>query len=104
MVTTASTPEAAERVKKTLLISNRRRIAQNAPYHSASRNSAVPRPTITSQARWTTFTSSTVGHSSAGTLWRPLTPVDFPVLGSESHEPSPGIGIPPLTVSLELRW
>src|SRR3954447_12623820 len=103
MVITDRTPEAAAIERKTRLVGIRRRIAQEAPYQSESRNRSVPRPTITSQARWTTLTSDVVGRSAAGTLSRPLTTVFLPVLGSDSHEASPGIGIPPLTVSLEFR-
>src|SRR6476469_9343800 len=100
MVTPARTQEAAGRAKKTRLVGMRRLRTQVAPYHADSRNSRVPRPTMTSHARWTTLTSDVVGRSAAGTLSRPCTTVDFPVLGSESHDARPGIGIPPLTVPL----
>jgi hypothetical protein len=33
-----------------------------------------------------------------------LTTVDFPVAGSESHDASPGIAMPPVTWPFELRW
>src|SRR6478736_9435921 len=69
-----------------------------AAYHTASRKSSVPTPTITSQQRWTRLVARTVGLSSAGTESRPWTTVAFPVLGSDSHDARPGIGIPPLTV------
>jgi hypothetical protein len=35
---------------------------------------------------------------------RPWTTVDSPVLGSDSHEARPGIGMPPVTVPSWLRW
>ena len=41
-----------------------------------------------------------VGRSSAGTASRPCTTVDVPVLGSDSQDARPGIGIPPLTVAV----
>src|SRR6476469_5605140 len=100
MVTTARTPEEAARARKTWLVGIRRLRTQVAPYHADSRNSSVPRPTMTSHARWTTLTSDVVGRSSTGTLSSPCTTVAFPVLGSESHDARPGIGIPPLTVPL----
>ena len=85
------------------LVGIRRRNSQLAPYQSDSRNSSVPRPTMTSQARWTTLTSEIVGRSPAGTLSRPCTTVAVPVLGSDSHEARPGIGIPPATVPSEFE-
>ena len=57
-----------------------------------------------SHARWTTLTSLMVGRSLAGTEFSPCTTVDLPVWGSDNQEARPGIGIPPVTVSLELRW
>ncbi len=57
-----------------------------------------------SQARWTTFTCASVGRSSAGTVSRPWTTVALPVLGSDSHEASPGMGMPPVTSPSALRW
>ena len=51
---------------------------------------------MTSHARWTTLTSGMVGRSLAGTLSSPCTTVDVPVLGSDSQEARPGIGIPPV--------
>src|SRR5436190_8095346 len=104
MVTTASTPEQAARTRNGLFIGIRRRNTQLAPYHSESRNSRVPSPTITSQARWTTLVSCTVGRSPTGTVSRPFTTVDLPVLGSDSAEARPGTGTPPTTLSDELRW
>ena len=45
-----------------------------------------------------------VGRSSAGTVSRPWTTVALPVLGSDSHEARPGIGMPPVTVPSSFRW
>ena len=63
----------------------------------------MPRPTITSQARWTVLTSRVVGRSSAGNASSPCTTVLVPVLGSDSHDASPGIAIPPVTSPSEFR-
>ena len=59
---------------------------------------------MTSHARWTMLIWRMVGRSSAGTVSSPCTTVALPVLGSDSHEASPGIGMPPLTVPSSLRW
>ena len=59
---------------------------------------------MTSQARWMTFTSAVVGSSSAGTMLRPSTTVLVPGRGSDRIEARPGIGMPPVTVPLLLRW
>ena len=59
---------------------------------------------MTSQARWTTFTSWIVGRSSAGVASRPWTTVEVPSLGSDKIEARPGIGMPPTTSPSELRW
>ena len=102
MQMTARTPEAAAARRNHLLAGILRRNIQLAPYHTDSRNSSVPRPTMTSQARWTMLTWRTVGRSSAGTVSSPCTTVARPVLGSDSHEASPGMGMPPLTVPSSL--
>src|SRR5689334_3569277 len=86
-----------------LLLGMSRRNSQQAQYHKANRNRSVPNPTMMSHARWTTFTSRVVGRSDWGTASKPWTTVFFPVEGSDSQDASPGIGIPPLTVPLELR-
>jgi hypothetical protein len=101
IVITERTPALAARVRNTLFVGIRRLNAQLRPYHAESRNSSVPRPTITSHARWTTLTSDVVGRSLAGTLSSPWTTVELPVLGSDSQEASPGMGIPPDTVPSE---
>ena len=49
------------------------------------------------------LTCRTVGRSSSGTVSKPCTTVARPVLGSESHDANPGIGMPPLTVPSSLR-
>nr|WP_255371904.1 hypothetical protein [Cellulosimicrobium sp. CUA-896] len=103
MATTDSTPDDAASHRNTLLRGMRRRKSQVAPYQADSRNSSVPIPTMTSQARCTMFTSRTVGRSSGGTLSSPSTTVDRPVLGSDSHDARPGIGSPPDTVPSSFR-
>ena len=80
-----------------------RRRHQTQANHSASRVSAVPRPTIRSQARWMVLTADREGRSSGGTESRPWTTVLVPVLGSLRHEASPGIFRPPLTVPSSFR-
>src|SRR3954451_2438866 len=97
------TPEAAAARRNHLLGCIQRRNTQLAPYHAANRNRSVPRPTMTSHARWTMLTCRTVGRASAGTVSSPCTTVDRPVLGSDSHEANPGMGMPPLTVPSSLR-
>ena len=74
------------------------------PYHSVSRNSSVPSPTITSHARWVTLTLLLVGRSSAGTLSSPWMTVDVPLPGRTGSRPSPGSGghRPPSPVGVEV--
>ena len=57
----------------------------------------MPSPTITSHARWTVLTWRSVGRWSAGTESRPWMTVEVPVPGSDSHDASPGILMPPVT-------
>ena len=80
-----------------LLLGMSLRKIHDAHHHRVSRNSRVPRPTITSHARWTTLTSWSVGRSAAGVSSSPWMTVDVPVLGSDNHEARPGIGRPPTT-------
>jgi hypothetical protein len=56
MAITPSTPEAAAAPRNNLLVGILRRMAQLRPYQTDNRNSNVPRPTMTSQARWTMLT------------------------------------------------
>ena len=49
-------PEAAAARRNHLLAGILRRNTQLAPYHTDNRNSSVPSPTMTSQARWTMLT------------------------------------------------
>src|SRR5262245_8973114 len=72
-------------------------------YQSDSKKRSVARPTITSHARWTVLTSLSVGRSAEGVLSSPCTSVFFPVLGSESHDASPGMRMPPVTVPFEFK-
>ena len=58
---------------------------------------------MTSHARWTTFTSLSVGRAFFGNESRPLIWVLVPVLGSDRIDASPGIAMPPLTVPSEFK-
>src|SRR5687768_587450 len=103
MVITASTPDTAAARRNHLLLGIRRRKIHDTAYHTDSRNSSVPRPTMMSQHRWTMLVCRTVGRWSGGTVSRPCTTVALPVLGSESQDARPGTGMPPLTVPSSLR-
>src|SRR6478672_9082810 len=105
MVMTARTP-ATEATRKNHLVFGRSRLnSQLALYQRDSRNRSVPRPTITSQARCTTFASETVGWEPFGNALRPLTTVVVPSAGSDRNDARPGIAMPPCTlVPEELRW
>src|SRR6476469_2491703 len=105
MVITDRTP-AIEAIRRNHLVLGRsRRNSQLAPYQRESRNRSVPRPTITSHARWTTLASLTVGWEPAGKALRPLTTVAVPSAGSDRIDARPGMGMPPSTlVPDELRW
>ncbi len=98
MQITASTPHDDATHKNSLLWGMSRRNSQVPPHQSAIRNSSVPSPIMTSHARCTVLTWLTVGIASGGNESRPWMTVSRPVLGFDSHEASPGIGIPPLTV------
>ena len=52
----------------------------------------VPRPTITSHARWTMLTCRSVGRSDAGTASRPWTTVAVPSTGPTATTPTRGSG------------
>ena len=98
MQTIAATPAHEAMRRNSLLRGMSRRKIQHTQYHADSRNSSVPRPTMTSHARWTVLTCEIVGRSSRrARVSRPWTTVLVPSLGSDSHEASPGIRIPPVT-------
>src|SRR5207249_9171033 len=81
-----------------------RRTSHDSAYQTASRLSNEPMPIMTSHARCTTLACALVGWESAGKALRPCTTVDFPVVGSESHDANPGMAMPPTTSLFELRW
>src|SRR3954468_11858573 len=101
---TDSTPAAVASRRKGLFVSSFRRKTQLPRYHSDSRKSRLPSPTMTSQPRWTTLTSATVGSDADGTELSPWTTVDFPVRGSDSQDARPGILMPPTSWYDEFRW
>ena len=90
--------------RNSLLCGMSLRKIQVAQYQTASRNSSVPSPTMTSHARWTTLACRYVGRSSSGNELSPWITVAVPSVGSDSHEAKPGIGMPPTTSPSELRW
>ena len=63
-----------------------------AHHHRVSRNSSVPRPTMMSHARWTTFTSWMDGRSATGISSSPWTSVDVPSTGIGEDRGEPGDG------------
>src|SRR6476469_8849382 len=103
MVTMASTPAHAAIRRNQRLFGMSRRKIHDSQYHAASRNRKVPEPTMTSQERWTVLTSLMVGWSSVGTVSSPCTTVALPVLGSDNHDASPGMGMPPVTSPSEFN-
>ena len=97
MQTIAATPAPDAMRRNHRLLGMSRRKIHDTQYQTDSRKSSVPRPTMMSHARWTVLTWEMVGRSSAGTVSRPWITVLVPSLGSDSHDASPGISIPPLT-------
>ncbi len=76
----------------------RRKIQRQPVPRRTSRNSSVPRPTMTSQARCTVLTCAERRPLVRRARCRgPGRRCSCPSLGSDSHDASPGIGMPPLT-------
>ena len=99
-MTTASTPAGGrDAAGTTWSVGIRRRKTQMAAYQTDSRNSSVPSADHDVPARGGRRWSP--GRSAGRRRARcpgPCTTVALPVLGSDSHDARPGIGIPPLTV------